>query len=64
MPKTEFLAIRIETEMKKQLKRIALQEERSLSQACEMLLRSAIRQYDKDGAKFLDLGRVAKGGAD
>jgi hypothetical protein len=47
------LAFRIPAELKRDLLNIAGQEERSISQVCELFLRIGTEQYQKEGAKFL-----------
>jgi hypothetical protein len=53
MAKSAFLGIRLNPELKKQLEQIALREERSISQVCEVLLRGGIGAYQKEGSKYL-----------
>jgi len=47
-----FLGIRIQSELKKLLEEIAEDEERSVSQVCELLLRVGIDSYKKQGSKY------------
>jgi hypothetical protein len=51
--KTEFLAFRVAPELKRELQRIADDEQRGLSQVCEMLLYEGIEASKKEGAKFM-----------
>lgn len=51
--KTEFLAFRVAPELKHELQRIADDEQRALSQVCEMLLYEGLEAYEKEGAKFI-----------
>ena len=51
--KTEFLAFRIAPELKRELQRIADDEQRALSQVCEMFLYEGVEAYKKDGPKFI-----------
>ena len=51
--KTEFLAFRVDPELKRELQRIADDEQRALSQVCEMLLNDGIEAYKKEGNKFI-----------
>jgi hypothetical protein len=51
--KTEFLAFRVAPELKYQLQRIADDEQRVLSQVCEMILYEGTEAYKKDGPKFI-----------
>ena len=47
-----FLGFRVIPELKKQLEEIALREERSLSQICELVLRKAVEDYGRGGHKY------------
>lgn len=51
--KSAFLGMRISPELRKQLAQIALREERSTSQICEVLLRGGVAAYQKEGTKYL-----------
>jgi hypothetical protein len=53
VPKSAFLGMRISPELRKQLEQIALREERSISQICEVLLRGGAAAYQKEGSKYL-----------
>jgi hypothetical protein len=53
MIKDAPLAFRIPAELKKRLLRVAKQEDRSLSQTCEMLLKIGVDEYDKEGHRYL-----------
>lgn len=48
-----FLGIRIDPELKKLLEAIGEAEERSVSQMCEMLLRTGVDAYKTDGPKYV-----------
>jgi len=48
-----FLGIRINPELKKLLEEMGEAEERSVSQICELLLRTGVDAYKKDGPKYL-----------
>jgi len=50
-----FLGIRINPELKKTLEEVADAEERSVAQICELLLRTGIDAYKKNGTKYLQL---------
>jgi hypothetical protein len=50
--KKAFVGFRLNSELKAQIEVIAKKEERSMSQVCELLLRGAIEEYKKQGAKF------------
>ena len=51
--KTEFLAFRVAPELKRELQRIADDEQRPLSQVCEMLLYDGVDACKKEGTKFM-----------
>jgi hypothetical protein len=51
--KTEFLAFRVAPELKRELQRIADDEQRAVSQVCEMLLYEGVDSYKKEGPKFV-----------
>jgi hypothetical protein len=51
--KTEFLAFRVAPELKRELQSIADDEQRALSQVCEMLLHEGLDAYKKEGSKFI-----------
>ena len=53
MAKSAFLGFRLNPELRKQLERIALREERSISQICEVLLRGGVAAYQKEGSKYV-----------
>ena len=53
VPKTEFLAFRVAPELKRELQRIADDEQRALSQVCEMFLYEGVEASKKDGPKFM-----------
>jgi hypothetical protein len=53
MRKDAPLAFRIQADLKKRLLKLAKQEDRSLSQVCEMLLKIGVDEYDKEGHKYL-----------
>jgi len=48
-----FLGIRINPELKKLLEEVGEGEERSVSQICELLLRTGVDAYKKEGPKYL-----------
>jgi hypothetical protein len=48
-----FMGIRINPELKESLEEIAGVEERSVAQICELLLRTGIDAYKKEGTKYL-----------
>jgi hypothetical protein len=53
MRKDAPLAFRIQADLKKRLLKLSKQEDRSLSQVCEMLLKIGVDEYDKHGHKYL-----------
>jgi hypothetical protein len=53
VPKTEFLAFRVAPELKRELQRIADDEQRPLSQVCEMLLYEGVDACKKEGTRFM-----------
>ncbi len=53
MAKKDFLAFRINPELKQQIEEIADEEQRSISQICELFLRGAVEDYKKDGTQFI-----------
>ena len=53
MTKTDYLAFRVNPELKSDLQRVADEEQRTLSQICEMLLYEGVEAYKKEGPKFM-----------
>jgi hypothetical protein len=51
--KTEFIAFRVAPELKRELQRIAGDEQRALSQICEMFLYEGVESSEKEGPKFM-----------
>jgi hypothetical protein len=51
--KTEFLAFRVAPELKRELQRMADDEQRALSQVCEMLLYEGVEAYKKEGPRLM-----------
>jgi hypothetical protein len=51
--KTEFIAFRVSAELKCELQRMADDDQRALSQVCEMLLHEGVEAYKKEGPKFM-----------
>ena len=51
--KKDFLAFRINPDLKQQIEEIANEEQRSISQICELFLKGAIAQYRKEGPQFI-----------
>ena len=52
MSKKAFLGFRLDPELKGQLEKMADKEERSISQICEILLRTGVEGYNKEGSKY------------
>jgi hypothetical protein len=50
--KKAFVGFRLNPELKAQIEMIAKREERSTSQICELLLRGAVEEYQKQGPRF------------
>lgn len=53
MRKTDFLAFRVNPALKREIQQIADDEQRNLSQICEMLLYEGVEAYKKEGDKFM-----------
>ena len=53
MAKSEFIAFRVAPELKRELERIADDEQRALSQVCEMFLHEGVEHSKKEGPKFM-----------
>ena len=51
--KTDFLAFRVNPALKREIQQIADDEQRNVSQICEMLLYEGVEAYKKDGPKFI-----------
>jgi hypothetical protein len=51
--KTDFIAFRVVPELKRELQRIADDEQRALSQLCEMFLYEGVEGSRKEGSKFI-----------
>ena len=51
--KTEFIAFRVAPELKHELQRISDDEQRALSQVCEMFLYEGVESFRKEGPKFI-----------
>jgi hypothetical protein len=58
MTRKVFLGIRINPELKKTLEQVADAEERSVAQICELLLRTGIDAYKKNGTKYLQRSMI------
>jgi hypothetical protein len=53
VPKKDFLAFRINPDLKQQIEEIADEEQRSISQICELFLKGAVEDYKKDGPQYI-----------
>ncbi len=51
--KKDFLAFRINPDLKQQIEQIANEEQRSISQICELFLKGAVEDYKKDGPQYM-----------
>jgi hypothetical protein len=51
--KKDFLAFRINPDLKQQIEQIANEEQRSISQICELFLKGAVEDYKKDGPQYI-----------
>jgi hypothetical protein len=51
--KTEFIAFRVAPDLKRALQQIADDEQRALSQVCEMFLYEGVEGLKQDGPKFI-----------
>ncbi len=51
--KTGFLVFRVNPELRRDIQQIADEEQRTITQVCEMLLHEGVEAYKKDGAKFI-----------
>ena len=48
-----FLVFRVDAALRRDIQRIAEEEQRTITQVCEMLLYDGVETYKKDGAKFI-----------
>ena len=53
MAKTDFLAFRVDSKLKSDIQQMANDEQRNISQICEMLLHEGVEAYKKEGAKYM-----------
>jgi hypothetical protein len=51
--KDERIGFRVSSDVKAALLQIAKKEGRSLAQVCELLLKGGIRDYEREGSKYL-----------
>ena len=52
-PDKHFLAFRVPPSLREEIHEIAVNEARSISQVCELLLAEGVEAYKKDGPKFI-----------
>ena len=53
MAKTRFLVFRVNPELRRDIQQIADEEQRTITQVCEMLLNEGVEAYKKEGRKFM-----------
>jgi hypothetical protein len=51
--RTGFLVFRVNPALRQDIQRIADEEQRTITQVCEMLLYEGVEAYKKDGSKFI-----------
>lgn len=51
--RTGFLVFRVDPALRRDIQRIAADEQRTITQVCEMLLYEGVEAYKKEGAKFV-----------
>ena len=51
--RTGFLVFRVNPELRRDIQQIADEEQRTITQVCEMLLHEGIEAYKKEGARFM-----------
>ena len=51
--RTGFLVFRVDPELRRDVQRIADDEQRTITQVCEMLLYEGVEAYKKEGPKFM-----------
>lgn len=47
------MVFRVESELRRDIQRIADEEQRTITQVCEMLLNEGVEAYKKEGPKFI-----------
>ena len=47
------LVFRVDTDLRREIQKIAAEEQRTLTQICEMILYEGIEAYKKEGPKFM-----------
>ena len=53
MARTGFLVFRVDPALRRDVQQIADEEQRTITQICEMLLREGVEAYKKEGPKFI-----------
>ena len=53
MARTGFLIFRVDPALKQDIQQIADEEQRTITQVCEMLLHEGVEAYKKEGPKFM-----------
>ena len=53
MARTGFLVFRVDQALREDIRRIANEEQRTITQVCEMLLNEGVEAYKKEGPKFM-----------
>ncbi|MGA7559888.1 MAG: hypothetical protein WCF61_16990 [Terriglobales bacterium] len=53
MARTGFLVFRVDPALRHDIQRIADEEQRTITQICEMLLHEGVEAYKKEGPKFM-----------
>jgi hypothetical protein len=51
--RTGFLVFRVDPALRRDIQRIADEEQRTITQVCEMLLNEGVEAYKKEGNKFI-----------
>jgi hypothetical protein len=51
--RTGFLALRVDPALRRDIQRIAGEEQSTITQVCEMLLNEGVEAYKKEGPKFI-----------
>lgn len=51
--RTGFLVFRVNPDLRRDIQQIADEEQRTITQVCEMLLHEGVKAYKKEGPKFM-----------
>ncbi|MGE5053334.1 MAG: hypothetical protein ACM3WP_04155 [Acidobacteriota bacterium] len=51
--RTGFLVFRVDEALRRDIQKIADEEQRTITQVCEMLLNEGVEGYKKEGSKFI-----------